>query len=57
MSRHLVNSINWYRELHEGVDWERPEPEHMQTLALAAWDLIQDLACEMVRRGERRADA
>ena len=53
MSKQLVEHINTYRELHTSMDWDNWSADEAEELANTAWTLIQQLAREVVLRGER----
>jgi hypothetical protein len=56
MSKQLVNKINNYREFYTGMDWDNWDADDAETLARQGWELIQQLAREVVLRAERRGE-
>lgn len=56
MSKHLVDNINRYRELHTSIDWDNFHRDEAESLASSAWYVIQQLAREVVLRAERRGE-
>ena len=56
MSQQLVNKINNYREFYTGMDWDNWSADDAETLACQGWELIQQLAREVVLRAERQGE-